>query len=165
MKPWAERPTELGYLFNPGYCGWLLREAVEGYASEAPGGMPLPLAFLALPVVLHKPTRDLLPRSVASTLLVWLQESPEVRVGVAERTRELAPFAREALLFLGSRGHLAVTDDGRLTVGGKLGKGKAALLARSGDLKDALQKARFVGRWFAAAGTPAAVFQAWGVCP
>ena len=165
MRPWAERPTELAYLFNPGYCGWLLREVVEGYAAEAPGGMPLPRAFLALTVVLHKPTRDLLPRSVASTLLVWLQENPEVRVGVAERTRELTPFAREALLFLGSRGHLTVADDGRLTSAGKIGRGKSALVAGSGDLKDALQKAKFVGRWFAVAGTPAAVFQAWGVCP
>lgn len=165
MKSWSDRPTELAYLFNPAYCGWLLREATDGYASEVTGGMPLPLAFLALPLVLHKPTRDLLPRSVASVLLVWLQEHPEVRVGVAERTRELAPFTREALLFLGARGHLVVSDEGCLTTGGKLGRGKTALVARSGDLKDALQKAKFVGRWFAAAGTAAAVFQALGVCP
>ena len=24
VKPWATRPTELAYLFNPAYCGWVL---------------------------------------------------------------------------------------------------------------------------------------------
>lgn len=165
MKPWHERPTELSHLYNPGYCGWLLREAVEGYALEKPGGMPLVVAFLVLPVVLHKPTRDLLPRGVATVLQSWLQQHPEVRVHVADRTRELMPFTKEALLFLAARGRMVFADDGSLTVAGKLKQGKAALVERSGDLKESLQKAKFVGRWFALAGTAASLFQAWGVCP
>ena len=62
MKAWAGRPTELAYLFNPAFCGWVLREAVAGYASVKPAGLPLPLAFLILPVVLHRVTRELVPR-------------------------------------------------------------------------------------------------------
>lgn len=165
MKPWADRPTELAYLYNPGYCGWLLREAVDGYVAEKPAGMPLAVAFLILPVVLHKPTRDLLPRDTRTVLQSWLQRHPEARVNVAERTRELAPFTREALLFLATRGHLAFADDGSLTTAGKLKQGKGALMERSGDLKEAIQRAKFIGRWFALAGTAASVFQAWGVCP
>jgi hypothetical protein len=165
MKPWAERPTELAYLFNPAYCGWLLREAVDGYAAEKPEGMPLPLAFLVLPVVLHRPTRECLPRAVTTVLQAWLQEHPEARVNIAERTGELAPFAREALLLLATRGHLVFAEDGSLTTAGKLRQGKGALIDRSGDLKESLLKAKFVGRWFALAGTSSSVFQAWGVCP
>ncbi len=165
MKPWSERPTELAYLFNPAYCGWLLREAFEGYAAEKPGGMPLPVAYLVLPVVLHKPTRDLLPRAVATTLQSWLQQHPEARVNAAGRTAELAAFTREALVFLGTRGHLVVADDGGVTTAGKFKPVKGPLVERSVDLKEAIQKAKFVGRWFALAGTPASVFQAWEVCP
>jgi hypothetical protein len=165
MKTWAGRPTELAYLFNPAFCGWLLREAVEGYTSVKPAGLPLPIAFLILPVVLHRPTRGLVPGAVTTKLHVWLQEHPEVRVNFAERTKELAPFTREALLFLGVRGQLEVSDDGAVTVAGKLGRGKAGLLEHSEEMKESLSKAKFVGRWFASAGSPATVFQIWGVCP
>ncbi len=106
MKTWAGRPTELAYNFNPAFCGWLLREAVEGYASVRAVGMPLPLTFLILPVVLHRPTRELVPGAVSTKLHVWLQEHSEVRINFAERTKELAPFTREALLFLGAEGSL-----------------------------------------------------------
>lgn len=165
MKAWAGRPTELAYLFNPAFCGWVLREAVEGYAGVKPAGLPLPLAFLILPVVLHRVTRELVPRAVTTTLHVWLQEHPEVRVNFAERTKELAPFTREALFFLGSRGHLQMADDGTITMAGKLGRGRIELLQESQETRDSLTKAKFVGRWFASAGETATVFQMWGVCP
>jgi hypothetical protein len=165
MKTWAERPTELAYLLNPAFCGWLLREAAEGYTSVKPAGMPLPLAFLILPVVLHQATRSRVPAAVTTKLHVWLQEHPEVRVNFAERTKELAPFTREALLFLVARGQLQVADDGAVTVLGKLGRGKAMLLEHSDEMKESLSRAKFVGRWFATAGEPATVFQNWGVCP
>src|SRR5262245_49158841 len=118
MKPWASRPTELAYLFNPAFCGWVLREAVEGYVSVKPAGMPLALSFLILPLVFHRSTRELIPAAVTTRFHVWLQEHPEVRVNFAERTRELAPFTREALLFLASWAQLHVADDGAITVAG-----------------------------------------------
>lgn len=165
MKTWVERPTELAYLFNPAFCGWVLRGACEGYASVRPAGMPLPLCFLILPVVLHRGSRERVPRAVTTTLHVWLQDHPEVRVGFVERARELAPFTREALIFLGSRGQLRVADEGAVLVDGKLGRGKAPLLRESQELGEILAAAKFVGRWFAYAGEPATVFQIWGVCP
>src|SRR5205085_2738328 len=123
-----------------------------------PAGMPLPLAFLILPVILHEATRARVPTAVTTKLHVWLQEHPEVRVNFAERTMELAPFTREALLFLVARGHLQVAEDGAITVTGKLGRGKAGLLEHSDEMKESLSKAKFVGRWFASAGEPATVF-------
>jgi hypothetical protein len=165
VKTWSTRPTELAYLFNPAYCGWVLREAIEGYSSVKPDGMPLPMAYLVLPVVLHRATRDLLPRGVATTLHGWLQVHPELRINFADRTKELAQFTREAVLFLGVRGQLRVGEGGAVTVAGKLGGGKAALLENSEEIVESLSKAKFVGRWFASAGEPTTVFQMWGVCP
>jgi hypothetical protein len=165
MKAWCERPSELAYLFNPAFCGWCLREAMEGYASVRPAGMPLPLVFLILPVVLHRETRERVPRAVTTTLHVWLQENADVRIHYAQRTQELAPFTREALLFLGTRGQLRVADDGCVQAEGKLGRGKAPLLRESQELGEILAAAKFVGRWFACAGEAATVFQMWGVCP
>jgi Family of unknown function (DUF6521) len=165
MKTWAERPTELAYLLNPAFCGWLLREAVQGYTSVKPAGMPLPLAFLILPVVLHQATQSQVPAAVTTKLHVWLQGHPEVRINFADRTKELTPFTREGLLFLVSRGQIQVDDDGAVTVVGRLGPDKTGLLDNSEEMKESLSRAKFVGRWFATAGEPATVFQNWGVCP
>ena len=165
MKTWAERPTELAYLFNPAFCGWVLREALEGYATVKEGGMPLPLAFLVLPLVLHGPTRAGLPGDLRTRLHPWLQDHPELRVNFAARVKELEPFSREALLFLAERGQLLIDGDGLLSAAGRLRAGRAKPADHSAEMKHCLGKAKFAGRWFASAGEPATVFQMWGVCP
>ncbi|MBX9579947.1 MAG: hypothetical protein K2X87_06525 [Gemmataceae bacterium] len=165
MNDWARRSPEVAYSLNPAYCGWLVREAAEGYAGVRPAGLPYPLALLVLPVVLHGPTRAALPRSTATALQPWLKDRPEALLGFAGRAEQLAPVTREAIVFAGARGLLAFTDDGRLVAAGKLARGKAAVLALSESLKATVQKAGLVGKWFAEAGEPADVYQMWNVRP
>ena len=74
MKRWSERPPEVAHLFNPAFCALLLREAVRGFAEVSPSGMPHPLVFLLLPIVLHKATRESLPGSITTKMHPWLQE-------------------------------------------------------------------------------------------
>lgn len=165
MKAWSERPTEVGNNFNPAFCGWLVREAVEGYCSVTPAGLPFPLVFLVLPVILHRPTREILPRSTVTALHPWLRQHPEARVGLADRAGQLSQIVRESVLFLSSFGLVSVTDDARITPAGKLGRGKAPILAASEEVKACVSKAKMVGAWFAGAGDAVTVFQMWGVRP
>lgn len=165
MKAWSERPAEVGNNFNPAFCGWLLREAVEGYAAVTATGLPFPMAFLVLPVVLHRPTRELLPRSAVTGLHPWLREHPEARIGLAERASHLGSITRESLLFLAAHGLVTLTDDATLVVSGNLGRGKAPILRGSEQVKECVAKARMVGGWFAGGGDAATVFQMWGVRP
>jgi hypothetical protein len=165
MKAWSERPTEVANNFNPAFCGWLLREAAEGYCSVTPAGLPFPLVFLVLPVVLHRPTREILPRSTVTALHPWLREHPEARVGLADRAGQLATIAREAVLLLSAHALINVTDDAALIPSGKMGRGKAPILAASEEVKACVGKAMMVGAWFAGAGDVATVFQMWGVRP
>ncbi len=165
MMSWAERPSEIANNFNPAFCGWLLREATEGYCSATPAGLPFPLIFLILPVVLHRPTRDTLPRSAVTALHPWLREHPEARVGLADRAQQMASVAREAILFLSAHGLITITDGGALVPAGNMARGKAPLLAASAAVKACVGKARMVGTWFAEAGDAVTVYQMWGVCP
>jgi hypothetical protein len=165
MNDWMKRPTEVAYNLNPAFCGWLLREAAEGYAEVKPAGMPFALAFLVLPVVLHRTTRVALPRSTVTALHAWLRDNPEAHLGFAARARQLVPFAREGVIIAGSLGLMVFTDAGTLVSAGKLGKGKAALLARSAQVKSCVGKAKMVGKWFAEAGEPQTVFHMWDVSP
>jgi hypothetical protein len=165
MKEWSERPTEVANNFNPAFCGWLLREAAEGYCTAASAGLPFPLVFLILPVVLHRPTREALPRGIVTALHPWLREHPEVRVGLAERAGQLTTIAREAVLFLSAHSLITLTDEGALVPSGKMARGKAPILAASEEVKACVSKAKMVGAWFAVAGDAVTVFQMWGVRP
>jgi len=165
MKEWSERPTEVAYNFNPAFCGWLLREAADGYCSVTPAGLPFPLVFLILPVILHRPTRESLPRSTVTALHPWLREHPEVRVGLADRASQLAVIAREAVLFLSAHSLITLTNDAALVPSGKMARGKAPILAASEEIKTCVGKAKMVGAWFAEAGDVVTVFQMWGVRP
>ena len=123
MTPWQDRHFELANLMNPAFCGFLILEAVRSYGKTASKGMPLTLIFLVLPIVLYKPTREIMPRSTTTMFLVWVQDHPQVRLDLVNHTTNTAPFTRESLRFLMVRHLLDVDDDGALRIGsGELNK-------------------------------------------
>ena len=97
----AERrvPADAAALFNPAYCAAILHRTSSGYESASGAGLPYALAFLALPLILHPATAERLPTTSKSRLHNWLIGNPDVMVGLADRARSLAPFARDAIAF------------------------------------------------------------------
>lgn len=160
MTPWDDRPPEVANLFNPAFCALLLRHAVKDYARERGEGMPLGLAALVLPVVLHGRTRDALPASTITHLHAWLEDNPEVQVGLAQRVDSMAPYTREATLFALQRRVLSVAD-------GLLTAPSVRLQAYTPDpgseAESCIRRAGFLGRWFAKNGSPATVLALWGL--
>lgn len=166
METWSERPRDLASLLNPAFTGILLRSAVDGYVREAGVGLPYPLAFLVLPLSVHRQTAERLPRGISTMFQSWLQENREVLVGFPDRAKSLLPFTREAIIFAGQRGALSITDDGSLVPGEKKLKGISPYKTKSHDeVKEAVRKSEFVGRWFALAGPPPTVYSLLGVRP
>src|SRR3712207_6440195 len=99
LAVWRDRPPEAAYLLHAAFCALVLRAAVHAYRAERAAGLPLPLAFLVLPIVLHKRTRSALPTTARTRLHTWLASHPEMRVGFADRVTNLVPYTREAILF------------------------------------------------------------------
>lgn len=163
MLPWEKRPAEVANLLNPAFCSILLRDSIVDFQREKEQGMPYSLSFLVLPLVLHKPTRETLPRNIRTQLHVWLQRKPEVRVGFSERTRHLVPYTKEALVFGIQEDVIVVSGSGTLISGDR----RLGSLPWSRDAEPSVcrNKARFVGRWFARAGDISTVFTMWGICP
>jgi hypothetical protein len=94
MIAWEERPIEVANLLNPAFCALLLRGTVLEYAKTASAGMDFPLVFMVLPIVLHKATREALPKTTISKFHAWFQEHQALRIGFSTRVQQLAPFAR-----------------------------------------------------------------------
>jgi hypothetical protein len=166
MQPWSNRVIEEANLFNPAFCSVLLAQMSDDFAKKAHRTMPFPLAFLSLPIVLHRATRQALPGSTVTSLHSWIQDHREQLVDFATRVQRLRDVTREAILFAAQREFLAVEADGGLSPGPKR---KTATERRTGlftvEARECVDRAGFLGRWFAAAGTTPTIFAAWGVAP
>jgi Family of unknown function (DUF6521) len=166
MQVWSNRVVEEANLFNPAFCAVLLAKAAEEFTKKTQQPFPFALAFLVLPVVLHRGTRAALPGSTVTSLLPWMQEHREQLVNFAERVQSLRAITREALLFGTQHATLAIADSGGITVGARK---QSATEKRTGlftdEARECVERAGFLGRWFAAAGTPGTIYSAWGITP
>jgi len=101
MQPWSKRVVEEANLFNPAFCAVLLARASEEFTKKTQQPLPFALAFLVLPVVLHRGTRAALPGSTVTSLLPWVQEHREqlvnFRVGSSHCGRSPAKRSCSAL--------------------------------------------------------------------
>jgi len=82
MKPWTERTREEAHLLNPPFCCVTIASACAGYSESRDEPLPFALVFMVLPIVLHKQTRESLPRTTRTSVPAWLQEHAEARIGL-----------------------------------------------------------------------------------
>lgn len=163
MSNWSERSPEETRLFNPSFLSLLLWSTAVGYKESSGNGLPFELAFLTLPVSLHKSTREALPRSPRTSLAAWIEENAYFRVGFAERAKNLAPFVREAILFGSTHGLVDISEQGRLFASPRPQTLTRYLREATEEVRDCIKRAEFVGRWFGVAGTPTTIMTLWGV--
>ena len=165
MISWSRQTAEERSLLNPSFCGRLLWHASSAYENASQAPLPFDLAFLVLPVVLHRETRQSLPKTAKTSLAVWLDENPLSRSRVGDRARTLAPFTKDALMFGGVH-ELLRLKDGRITADVGWKKRIATDLKDSTDeVRTCAKRAEFVGKWFAAAGSSDTVMAMFGVRP
>lgn len=160
--PWRERPPEEAAHFNPAFCGELLARAVHEYHRIRAAPLPLPLAFVVLPLVLPLATRRALPRKANTIFMSWSAEHETILVGVPDRVLRLRPVTREGLLFLFQLGAAIIGADG-VSPGKKPLRLSTKPPARTEDVDEARRAAGLLGRWFAYQPAPAAILQTMGV--
>lgn len=162
MKTWGQRPREVRALFNPAFCGLVLARGIEGFANEAGRAMPFSLTLLILPLCLHKQTRELLKDANRSYLTNILQDHPEIRVDLAQRTRGLFPYTMEAFAYLMACGVIAVDEHGGIEV--LKGTIKKTLVG-SDETKECQTVARALGAKLARINDRATIYTTLGIRP
>jgi len=155
VTEWPERSQVRAAYLNPALITALIAAACQGYAGPAET-MAWPLAFIAAPLVLHRPTRERLPRATSTRLAAWIGRNPTLQAGFPARAKALAPTVREGLRF-GLR-HRALTL-------GPGGLAAAISVSPPGEASAITDKARFVGRWLASSGDTVTIFGLLGVEP
>jgi len=159
VKPWVKRPIEHRTLLNPAFLSVIVAEAASGYRAETDRPLPFALAFLAVPIVLHEPTREALP-TIATSMYAWLDREPQARVYIPPLARQFVPHTREAVRFGVRRGALEFAAGGALTA---LTLNTPERNTQTTDLRRCRTRARFTGRWLARAGDPGTILASWGL--
>ena len=160
---WDQRAREVAYLLNPAFCGEVIRRCIETYQQTAQQSMPVPLLFLILPIVLHRSTRETMPRTARGHMYSWLQENPHVKVGFVQRARNLLRVSREAQAFLMQFNALTVDGQAGLAVARRRRIRIPEL--EQGEVLDCFKKAELLGKWFASGGSSITIYTMWGVRP
>jgi Family of unknown function (DUF6521) len=166
VHSWSKRVLEEANLFNPAFCATLLAKTADEFAKKAQRPLPFTLTFLVLPIVLHQETRLALPATTITALLPWIQEHREQLVDFALRVQRLRAITQEAIMFGVQHATLALTESGDISVGAKRQTATERRTALFTDeARECVDRAAFIGRWFAAAGTATTIYAAWGITP
>jgi hypothetical protein len=171
-------------MLNPALMAAITANAATQYRRTSGDLMPWPLAFLVAPLVLHKSTREALPRDTRTHLATWVASNPTLYAGFAPRAAQLRDAVLEGIRFGLRYGALTVANngglDGELAGGvvdatGKLREAAAAkyagevrvvaVMGEGTDLGQVVQKAGLVGRWLTKLESPATAFILLGVTP
>ncbi len=163
MQKINKRSVEATNLFNPVYCSILLRESIEGYESKSSMGMPYPILFLVLPIIMHKHTRESLPKRTITYMHKWLHENPEVLIGFPERTRKLVPFTKEAIIYAMHNNLINIDENGFATITNK--KIKSPSWPKGSETLVSKERAKFLGTWLSMGGDVSTIYISWGVRP
>ncbi len=148
-------------MLNPALFTMIAAAAAEEYGRAAKQRMPWALMFLVPPLVLHRGTREALPRTTATHWPTWVGRNPVLLSGYPLRARSLVEPTRAGLRFGLWHGVLAIDDEQRL-------QGRLRLKARPEDLGDVAQVLRssgLVGKWLTKLDSPATAFALLGVAP
>jgi len=165
LKPWIQRSIEEANLLNPAFCCVVLNASFVGYVSIYKMGIPYPLVFMVLPIVLHKPTRERLPRSTRTSLAAWIQENAETKVLYAERLMALKPHTREAIRFGLFYNWLVFEHNGQIHTNFNNSSVTRITHKMNNEARECVMRAKFVGKWLASAGSVQTVMALWGIRP
>lgn len=149
-------------MFNPALVSITIATAANEYEATAGFPMPWPLAHLVTPLVLHRPTREVLPRTKATSLTKWASDNTVIIAGFPARAKQMAPYVREGLRFGLREGAIEVIggDGLRSQVETQRHVRKVA-----GDLPRIYRASGMIGRVFGRAGNAASIYAALRVQP
>ncbi len=163
LPAWRERVQEEANLFNPFFLAFAIRQVAKGYEAERGNRLPWALPFLFIPLLLHQHSREQLPYTSRTDLVVWLTDHPDIRFLTPQRVRLMRPYVQEALL-VGARDGLIAVDRPDLTIGVGERRVTQARIDRTelvaGEILGACPK---LGRWLARNGSWQYQLTLWGV--
>lgn len=157
MEEWENRSQIAANLLNPAFCGEILRRTIAAYNNNEENiKFPFSLLCLILPILLHKKTRENMPKRSNTYFHYWVDENEFLFIDFAYRVKELNPFTKESLMFLLSHNAAKINNDGKIEILNyrrKEPKGKS-----SEEVISIFKKADLLGKWFRLTGNEQTIY-------
>ena len=162
--PWSGRPVEEARLFNPAFCGELIGRTVVEFHDLNQESFGVSAAFLVLPLVLHRQTRESLPKNVSKAFANWTIEHSALLAELPGRTRHLSSVTRESLMFAVHHELLAFRA-GKLLPGTQPVPIRTRKVVNTDDAQAIRNAAGLLGRWFARQRAESVILRGMGIAP
>ena len=164
MKKRLNRSPEVAALLNPAFCGLLLSIGIDEYNKYSKDGAPYAFPFIMLPLVLHRPTRMIFPRTVRTAFSAWITnpDTAIAKIGFSERAKNMTPYVKEALIFSIQNKNVEFTDLGLLK---SVSTAANSFPDTTREVEDCIKASRFSGKWLSMIGDFKTAMALLGVKP
>lgn len=161
--PWKDRNKIVANLFNPAFCGEILRTVVKEYNKYTNTQFPFAFSFLVLPILLHKETREKMPRSTRTYLFVWVEENDSLFFDFPTRTRSMVKYTKEAISFSMMYNKMFITDEGFIKSSDE--KIKKYSDEDHEEYNEILKKAEMLGKWLSQTSDVKSIYSFFRITP
>ncbi len=164
LEAWENRPPEEANLYNPAFLGSLIFEFVKAFDKEKPNQTPMTLIPVALSIVLFAKSRKRLPNSTVTSFYDWVQRNEDLLIGFAKRTADFVPNFKEGLRFAILGKAISIGEEHYLILGlQRVHFPQSFIKDTSAEVKDIINKTKFVSRWLVKSGSETSILSACGV--
>jgi len=160
---WTERNTIVANLFNPAFCGEIIRATAKEYNKHTKTKFPYAFAFIVLPIVLHKPTRERMPRSVRTYFFVWVEKNDDLFFDFSKRTRSMVKYTKEALSFLLAHNKIEFNEDAEIIASDE--RVKKINKEEYQEYNEILKRAEMLGKWLSSTSDVKSIYSFLRITP
>lgn len=160
---WSERNTIVANLFNPAFCGEIIRIVANNYNKNTSIKFPFAFTFLVLPILLHKETRERMPRTTRSYFFVWVEENDYLFFDFSKRTKSMVKYTKEALIFSLAYKRIAISEQGEIIT--STDKAKQFEGEDFEEYNEIVKRAEMLGKWLATTSDVKSIYSFFRITP
>lgn len=142
---WIDRNTIVANLFNPAFCGEIIRVVAMEYNKYNKNKFPFAFSFIVLPILLHKETREKLPRTTRTYFFVWVENNDNLFFDFSKRAKNLVSITKEAISFSMAYKKINLNEKGEIET--DMTRVKIYNGDEYNEYNDILKKAQLLGKW------------------
>lgn len=161
--PWTERNSIVANLFNPAFCGEIIRVVAKEYNKNGTTPFPYAFTFLVLPILLHRETREKMPRTVRTYFFVWVEQNDHLFYDFAKRTRGMVKYTKEALTFLMHYQRISINEAGGILT--DLVNSQKFAQENYEEYDEIIKKAEMLGKWLSSTSDVKSIYSFFRITP